>query len=325
MNKLRIVSTGPVLPITQEVLSRFGSVEIAAEMDEVSLISLMSGTIGLISRGVIPISARVIQAGAQLRVIGRTGAGYDNVDIEAATKRGIPVVFAPGAGAKAVAEGAMAFILSLVKRLPQLHAKTCAGEWSTRDTMSIGDLQGAVVGIVGLGRIGREVARMAQVFDVRVLCYDPLVTTGAADELRVQMVDLETLLKESDVITIHASMNSQTRGMFNANRIGMIKKGAIFINLARGGLLESLDLLYDALKSGRLSAVGLDVFPMEPPDFSHPIFSHPNVLCTPHAMGLSVKAAQATFSMVCRGMAHVFEGGAPQNVVNPEVFNNGQK
>lgn len=325
MNNFRIVSTGPVLPITQEILSRFGRVEVASKTDEASLISLMDGTIGLISRAAIPISASIIQAGAQLRVIGRTGVGYDNVDIEAATKRGIPVVFAPGAGAKAVAEGAMAFILSLVKRLPQLHAKTCAGEWNARETMPPGDLQGSVLGIVGLGRIGREVARMARVFDVRVLGYDPLVSSSAVNELGVQVVDLDTLLKESDMITIHASMNSQTRGMFNAQRLGQMKNGAVFVNLARGGLMENLDILYDALKSGKLSAVGLDVFPQEPPDFSHPIFKHPNLLCAPHSMGLSVKAAQATFSMVCNGMAQVFEGGAPQNVVNPEVFKNGQK
>jgi D-3-phosphoglycerate dehydrogenase / 2-oxoglutarate reductase len=325
MDKRRILSTGSVLPIAEQILARFGQIEIASDTDEQSLISQMNGTIGLIVRGVTQISARVIESGSDLRVIGRTGVGYDNVNIKAATERGIPVVFTPGAGARAVAEGALAMILALVKKLPELDRKTRAGEWEARDHTVIGDLQGAVLGIIGLGRIGRDVARLARALDMRVISYDPEVPKQLAEEAGAELVDLDSLLKESDVITLHALLNEQTRGILNRDRLGLVKRGAVLVNLARGGLVESLDVIYEALNSGQLSAVGLDVYPVEPPNVSHPIFLHPNVLCSPHAMGLSVKAAQSIFAMVSRGMAEVLDGGAPDNVVNPEVFRTSSK
>ena len=247
------------------------------------------------------------------------------MNIKAATERGIPVVFTPGAGARAVAEGAMAMILALVKKLPELDRKTRAGEWEARDHTVIGDLQGAVLGIIGLGRIGRDVARLAHAFDMRVISYDPEVPKQLAEEAGAEPVELDSLLKESDVITLHALLNEQTRGILNRDRLGLVKRGAVLVNLARGGLMESLDVIYEALNSGQLSAVGLDVYAVEPPNVSHPIFLHPNVLCSPHAMGLSAKAAQSIFAMVSRGMAEVLDGGAPDNVVNPEVFRTSSK
>jgi D-3-phosphoglycerate dehydrogenase len=211
----------------------------------------------------------------------------------------------------------------LVKRLPELDQKTRSGQWQARDTTVIGDLQGAVVGIIGLGRIGGHVARLLRAFDAHVICYDPVISKDAAAAVGAELVDLEPLLSQSDIISLHAPMGPQTQGMINRKSLSLVKKGAIFVNLARGGLMESLDVVLEALNSGQLSAVGLDVFPVEPPDTSHPIFQHPRVVCTPHALGLSVKGAQAIFEMASRGMAEVLEGRTPENVVNPEVFRNG--
>jgi D-3-phosphoglycerate dehydrogenase len=322
VNNHRILSTGSVLPVAAEILGRFGRIEIAPKTDEDSLVQLMKGTIALLVRGVTQISARVIKAGEDLRVIGRTGTGYDNIDIAAATEQGIPVVFTPGAGAKAVAEGTLGMILALVKCLPELDHKTRIGEWQARDSTAIGDLQGSVVGVIGLGRIGREVSRLARAFDARVISYDPAVSKELAAALGAELVDLDVLLRQSDIITLHAPLSAQTRGMIDRHCLSLVKKGAIFVNPARGGLMESLDVVYEALESGRLSAVGLDVFPVEPPDLSHPIFRHPRALFTPHAMGLSVKGAQAIFVMASKGMAEVLEGRIPENVVNREVFRN---
>jgi phosphoglycerate dehydrogenase-like enzyme len=155
---------------------------------------------------------------------------------------------------------------------------------------------------------------------MRILGYDPLIAKDIAEQAGAELVDFDVLLKESDFISLNAPLNQQTRGMINRQRLSQVKRGAVLVNLARGGLLESLDVLDEALESGQLSAVGLDVFPEEPPDLSHPIFQRPNVLCTPHIMGLTAKAAQATFAMVSRGMADVLENRIPQNVANPEVF-----
>ena len=255
MQQGRIISTGSVLPITEEILAPYGRIEIASKTDEESLVSLMEGTIALIVRGVTQIPARVIKAGDSLRVIGRTGVGYDNVDIAAATERGIPVVFTPGAGARPVAEGAMAMILSLAKRLPEMDRRTRAGEWGFRDTIIIGDLQGFALGIVGLGRIGREVARLARAFDMKVLAYDPAITQDAADQVGASLVELDTLLHESDFVSLHAPLTPETRGLFNRHRISLMKPGAVLVNLGRGGLIESLDVIYEALTAGKLSAV----------------------------------------------------------------------
>jgi D-3-phosphoglycerate dehydrogenase len=320
MGDRRIVSTGQMSPLAVEILGRFGRIEVAPKTDEESLILLMRGTIALFVRGVTKVSASVIESGHELQVIGRTGTGYDNIDIAAATKRGIPVVFTPGAGARSVAEGTMAMILSLVKRLPELDRKTRSGDWDARDKTVIGDMQGSVLGIIGLGRIGREVAHLAQAFDMRVIAYDPGIPKEVVESSGVEPVELNELLKNSDIISIHAPLNDGTRGLFDRRCLGLVKKGAIVVNLARGGLMDGLDVVYEGLNSGRLSAVGLDVYPVEPPDTSHPIFRHPNVLLSPHAMGLSVKSAEAIFSMASKGMAEVLEGRIPTNVVNPEVF-----
>ena len=323
MKNHRILSTGTVPPIAADILGRFGRIEVAPKTDEDTLVELIDGSIALFVRGVTPISARVIRAGKQLRVIGRTGSGYDNVDINAATKQGIPVVFTPGASAKSVAEGTLAMILALVKRLPELDRKTRAGEWQTRDKTVIGDLQGAVVGIIGLGQIGRHVARLLRSFEAHIIGYDPQVPKEAAAAMGAELVELDALLSRSDIITLHAPLNAQTQGMISRRTLGLTKRGAILVNLARGGLMESLDVVFEALETGQLSAVGLDVFPSEPTDTTHSIFRHPGLLCTPHALGLSVKGAQAIFEMASRGMAEVLEGRIPENIVNPEVFQTG--
>jgi len=320
MGVRRIVCTGQVSPLAVNILERYGQIEIASKTDERSLAKLMPGAIALFVRGVTPVPASVIESGQDLLVIGRTGTGYDNIDIAAATSRGIPVVFTPGAGARSVAEGTLAMMLSLIKRVPELDCKTRSGEWHARDKTVIGDLQGSVLGIVGLGRIGREVAQLARAFDVRVIAYDPAVSKEAAKSLGAEKVELTDLLKTADIISFHSPLNKETRGMFNRQRLGMVKKGAILLNLARGGLMESLDVIYEGLTTGQLSAAGLDVYPVEPPDISHPIFRHPNVLLTPHAMALSVKSSQAIYSMVSKGMVDVLEGRVPTNVANPEVF-----
>jgi D-3-phosphoglycerate dehydrogenase / 2-oxoglutarate reductase len=314
------VVTGRILPVVEELLGSFGQIEIAPQTDEESLMALMPGAVALIVRGTTRISARVIAAGSDLRVIGRTGAGYDSIDLEAATSRGIPIVYAPMAGSRAVAEGTLGVILALAKQLQELDRKTRDGEWNVRESFPLSDLEGAVLGLIGLGRIGREVARLAKAFDMRVLSYDPLISRAVAEGAGAEPVELDVLLRESDFISLHAPLNQQTRGLINRRRLTQVKQGAVLLNLARGGLIESLDVLEEALNSGQLSAVGLDVYPDEPPNLSHPFFLCPNVLCTPHVMGLSAKAAQATFATVSRGMAEILAGGVPENVVNPEVF-----
>jgi D-3-phosphoglycerate dehydrogenase len=155
---------------------------------------------------------------------------------------------------------------------------------------------------------------------MHVIACDPAVVEAAAEAVGIKLVSLDTLLATADFISLHAPLNEHTRELVNADRLRLVKRGAVLINLARGGLLAGLDVLYEALESGALAGLGLDVYPNEPPDVSHPIFRRADVLCTPHCMGLSVRAAHTTYSMVCEGMAKIFHGGVPVNVVNAQVF-----
>lgn len=311
-----IVATAPVASPAPELLAAFGEVVVAPSCDEETLASLVRDAAALIVRGDSSVSKELIEAAPSLRVIARTGVGVDLVDLDAATRHGIPVVVTPGAGASAVAEGAIAMMLALAKRLPLLDEIVRQGGWQERDTVDIRDLEGARLGIVGAGRIGARVARLARAFGMDVACCDPYV--GPPEE--VERVELEALFARSEFVSVHAPLTSETRGMVDAALLERLPQGAILVNLARGGLVRSLDDLLAALESGRLGGVGLDVFEQEPPDRSHPLFRHPRVLLSPHALGLSRRAKERIFRDVAEGIAAVLRGERPAAVANPEVY-----
>jgi D-3-phosphoglycerate dehydrogenase / 2-oxoglutarate reductase len=269
----------------------------------------------LIVRSADAVTERDLEGAPSLRVIGRNGVGVERVDVAAATRRGIPVVIVPGAGSNAVAEGALAMILALAKQLAALDSAVRDGRWEVRDELEVRDLEGATLGIVGLGRIGRRLAELAQPFDARVLGYDPYVDDPAGAEV----VDLPTLFGESDFISLHAPLTEETRGLVDADLLSVARK-AVLVNLSRGGLVSSLDDLLAALEAGSLAAVGLDVFEPEPPDPSHPLFRHPRVLLTPHALGLSSRARRQIYTQLAEGVAAVLRGERAAHVANPEVY-----
>jgi D-3-phosphoglycerate dehydrogenase len=176
------------------------------------------------------------------------------------------------------------------------------------------------LGIIGLGRIGSHLARLAQPFGMTVLGYDPGVVPQEVLSMNVTLVGLAELLQRSDYVSIHVPLNDQTRGMINRERIASMKRGAILINTARGAVMENLDVLADALESGQLSGVGLDVFPTEPPDHSHRIFKHSCCICAPHVVGTSKLAMERIYRSMANDMVAVIQGRTPTFCVNPEVF-----
>jgi phosphoglycerate dehydrogenase-like enzyme len=306
---MKVVSTGPVAPAAEEIL---GPIAVAAPGE---LETELADADALIVRGGHLVTAALLDAAPRLRAIGRSGVGIDNVDLDAATSRGIPVVFTPEAGAQAVAEGALALMLALAKQLPALDLAVREGRWQARDELEVRDLEGARLGILGLGRIGRRVAELARAFGMRLLAHDPFVDDVAG----IELVDLPTLFGESDLISVHAPLTPETEGVVGAELLGLAR-GAIFVNLSRGRLVRSLDDLLGALESGALWAVGLDVFDPEPPDLTHPLFRHPRVLLSPHALGLSGRARRQIFAEVAEGIAAVLRGDRPAAVANPEVY-----
>jgi D-3-phosphoglycerate dehydrogenase len=255
----------------------------------------------------------VIAAGQKLRVIGRAGSGVDNIDVEAATARGIIVVNAPASNNVAVAELTIGLLLALARQIPQAHTSVQAGKWERSKYMGW-EVRGKTLGLVGLGRIGSEVARRARGLQMNVLTYDPVVSVDRAAQLGVETVNLDELLTRSDVVSIHVPLVDQTRNLFDNERITRMKPGAHLINASRGGIVDEAALLA-ALESGHLGGAALDVYSKEPPTES-PLLGHPNVITVPH-LGASTSEAQAqTGSDVAEGVVVALANGTPRYSVN---------
>ena len=210
MTNAKILATGPIDQIAIDILSSKGEVSIAPDGKPPSLLPLLDDVIGLVVRGDGLANAEVIDAARDLKVIGRCGVGYDQVDVAAATRRNIPLVYAPGAGARAVAEASVALVLALAKRLSYWDREFKAGNWRSRYETKPGDLDGATLGIIGLGRIGQILAELIRPFNMTILSFDPYVTAEQAEPLGVEIVDLETLLARADFICLHAPSTPET-------------------------------------------------------------------------------------------------------------------
>jgi phosphoglycerate dehydrogenase-like enzyme len=272
----------------------------------------LATAVGAIARADAVVDAAFLDRAPRLRVLARTGVGVDRVDLSAASARGIPVVITPGSGTRAVAEGVLALALHLVKRLGPLTDLVRQGRWAERDQVPLGDLDGATMGIVGYGRIGRRVGELARAFGMRLLAYDPFSPPPA----EIACPDLAGLASASDVLTLHVPMTEQTHHLVDKAFLDRVRPGTILVNGGRGGLLD-LDAALAALESGPLAGVGLDVFEPEPPQH-HPLFDHPNVVLTPHLMGLTGRATAATFADAARGVVDVLAGRRPAAVANPD-------
>jgi len=268
---------------------------------------------GAIVRADAVVDAAFLDRTPGMRVLARTGVGTDLVDLKTATARGIAVVVTPGSGTRAVAEGVLAHSMALAKRLGPYTTLIREGRWAERTAGGPpGDLDGATIGVIGFGRIGRRVGELAAAFGMRVLAYDPF----AAPPPELECRDLDALVAAGDVLTLHVPLTDENHHMVDAAFLRKTKKGAVLINCGRGGLLD-LDAAYEALESGQLSGVGLDVFEPEPPAH-HPIFNHPNVTLTPHLMGLTRRGTELTFADAAQGVVDVLAGRQPGAVANPD-------
>jgi D-3-phosphoglycerate dehydrogenase len=317
-----IVATGPLPDWVAEQFSPHPLVFCEAFTHAAVSSKVGPGVVGLVARGPVVIDAEMISAAADLRVIGRSGVGYDTVDIAAATQRGIPVVYTPGAMSRVVAEHTLALILGAAKNLMGWHRVVLEGEWEERYQSPNLDLEGSVVGIVGFERIGREVWHLLKPFGMQALVHDPYVVAADYSEKGVRFVSLEELLNGADLVTLHAPASDETQNLIHRGNIDQFKQGAILVNAARGALIESHDLLYQALESGRLRCVALDVFASEPPDRSHPLFGHPGTVLTAHVGSATPGAQDRIVETVVADMTAVLAVRRPraENLVNPEVY-----
>jgi D-3-phosphoglycerate dehydrogenase / 2-oxoglutarate reductase len=267
----------------------------------------------LIVRSAVDVNAQIMRAAQKLRVIGRAGVGVDNIDLEAATKAGIAVMNTPGANAVAVAEHTLALMLALARHIPRADSTTRAGKWEKKSLQGT-ELRGKTLGIIGLGRIGIEVARRARAFDMKLLAHDPFVSAAVAKELGIQLAELDQLYATSDYLTLHVGLTPQTTGMINAAAIAKMKKGVRVVNCARGELVDDAALAA-ALTSKQVAGAALDVFTEEPPKNS-PLLALDNVIATPHIAGSTNEAQEAVGVQIAGQVREYLKRGVIQNAVN---------
>ncbi|MBC7224981.1 MAG: phosphoglycerate dehydrogenase, partial [Anaerolineae bacterium] len=304
------------------VLAEAGNVIEHHHPTPAQLLDLVRRVDALVVRSRTKVSSQVVEAGRDLRVIARAGAGVDNIDLEAATRRGILVVNAPGANTVAVAEHTMALILALARRIPEADASMHAGRWE-KGRLQGTELMGKVLGLIGLGRIGSAVAQRALAFGMEVLAYDPFVSVAHAEALRVRLADLDEVLRQADFLSVHAPATPQTRRLIGAAELAKMKPTARIVNCARGGIVDEA-ALGQALREGRLAGAALDVFEEEPPTRS-PLLDAPNVILTPHLAGSTLEAQRKVGMSAAEDVVRVLRGEPPRHPVNapflaPEVL-----
>jgi len=253
----------------------------------------------------------------ELRVIARHGVGYDKIDVPAATRRGIAVAITPDANHEAVAEHAMALLLALARRIVPASNDTRSGKWSRGE--SLVPLRGRTLGIVGLGRIGRSVAKRAAAFGMKLIACDEMPNREFAAQLAIELVTLDELLSRADVVTLHLPMSAQTSCVICGESLARMKRGSLLVNTARGGLVNESDL-ESALESGHLAGAALDVLAIEPPPADHPLLRLPNVIVTPHVAGFDAQALSAMAMAAAQNILELLSGGWPAaSIVNPNV------
>jgi len=277
------------------------------------LAAALADTDALVVRSAVQVDDALMEKAPKLRVIGRAGVGVDNIDAEAATRRGIVVMNTPGANAVAVAELTIGLMLALARKLPAANASMHAGKWEKKNLQGA-ELRGKTLGILGLGRIGMEVAKRAKGFGLEILGSDPFVSAAVAREAGIKLVTLDELIAGSDYLTLHVGLTPQTTGVINAKTLAKMKKGVRIINCARGELIEDADLVA-ALKSGQVAGAALDVFAVEPPKES-PYFELDNVILTPHVAGSTGEAQEAVGVQIAHQVRDYLKLGVVQNAVN---------
>lgn len=276
----------------------------------------------LIVRSATKVTAAVIEAATNLKVIGRAGVGVDNIDLDAATKRGVVVVNTPGGNSASTAEHTVAMLLSMARNIPQAHMSMKQGKWDRKRFTGV-EVRGKVLGVIGLGRVGMEVVKAGVGLGMEVIGYDPFISADLTRPLRVKLADLDDLCRQADFITVHTPLNEQTRGLVDARRLGIMKPGVRIVNCARGGIIDE-EALIEALKTGTVSAAALDVYESEPPTSSE-LLKLDNVVLTPH-LGASTQEAQENVAVdAAKQVIRVLKGQSFRNAVNlpsidPETY-----
>lgn len=314
---MKIVVADPIHKAGIDLLKQEGAVVVATEMSREQLMEEVAEADAILVRSRTKVTREVIEKAKKLKVIGRAGVGVDNIDLEAATEHGILVVNAPEASSITVAEHTLGLMLAMARRIPFADASLKAGKWEKKKFLGC-ELRSKTLGIIGLGRIGTQVALKAKAFGMKILAYDPYISEDSGRELGIVVTGFDRVISEADFITVHVPLTDKTRGIIGEKEIEKMKKGVYIINCARGGVIRE-EALVKGLKSGKVAGAALDVFEVEPP-IGRPVLEAENIVVTPH-LGASTEEAQRYASTIsCEEVMRALKNEAPRNVVNMPAF-----
>jgi D-3-phosphoglycerate dehydrogenase len=318
----------PMYPSFNQVLESAPGIEVLridpASSDEQihAVLATCHGYYVSASRDELPrqwhVGAELLKTLPLLRLASSYGAGYDTIDVPACTAAGVAVVSQAGGNAQAVAEHSVGMMMTLLKRIPEAQHAMRAGAVGRRDALIGHELNGKTVGIVGLGHTGTHTAAILKAFGCRVLAYDPYVDAAACTQRGAEKAELADLLKLADVLDMHCPLTAETRGLIGTAQFAAMKRGALFINTARGSTYDEA-ALYDALASGHLAGAGLDVWEQEPPPKDHPLLGHPAVLASPHTAGVTHESRDRVARMAAQSFIDLAAGKLPRGLLNPEL------
>jgi D-3-phosphoglycerate dehydrogenase/(S)-sulfolactate dehydrogenase len=314
---MRVLISDDLSPEARTILERIpgAQVDVRPGLKPQELREIIGGYEALAVRSATKVTAELLAQAGRLRVIGRAGTGVDNIDLPAATRRGVVVMNAPGGNSVSVAEHTLALLLALARRVADASQSTRGGRWEKKKYSAGRELLGKTLGVVGTGNIGALVVQRAKAFGMKVVAYDPFLSEEAAAKLGVELLPLAEIFRRSDAITLHVPLTEQTKNMVGAAQIAQMKPGGLLINCARGGLVDE-KALAEALRAKRLGGAALDVFESEPPAADHPLFSCENFIATPHLGGSTEDAQQNVAVIVCEAMVEYLTTGTVRNAVN---------
>ena len=309
---MKILVTDPISEEGIDILRSQAQVDIKVGLKPEEIIAAIGDYEALVVRSQTEVTAKVIEAGKKLQVIARAGVGIDNIDVEEATRRGILVVNSPEGNIVSTAEHTIAMLLALARQIPRANSQLQAGVWN-RQLKGL-EIRHKTLGIIGLGRVGTEVAQLAKGLRMNVIAYDPMVSETRAERLGVQLVEMETLLATSDFITLHVPLNSSTRGLIGRSQLKLVKPTAILVNCARGGIVDE-KALYDALNQGLLAGAAVDAFEQEPAQ-DNILLKSDKVLATPHLAASTIEAEISASKDAAGQVVAILKGSPPTSPVN---------
>jgi D-3-phosphoglycerate dehydrogenase len=315
MSAMKVLISDKIEEVCPRKLREFAGIMVAERggLTPAELLQEVRGCSGLIVRSATKVTREVIEAGGALKVIGRAGAGVDNIDVKAATAKGIVVMNTPGGNANAVAELAIGMMIALAREIPRGDATMKAGKWEKKSFLGA-ELAGKTLGLIGIGFVGSRVAVKARSLDMKVLAHDPLVSPDESRRLGVEPVDLEVLLASSDFVSLHLPKTPETTGLINRAAIAGMKRGVYIINCARGGIVDEADLLA-GLDSGQVAGAAVDVYDPEPPA-AWDLPKHPRVVAMPHIGASTVEAQETVARMIAEQVGAYLTTGRVKFAVN---------